>query len=27
LYPFVLMINTPGKSPEPMMDIIQRELK
>jgi D-alanyl-D-alanine carboxypeptidase/D-alanyl-D-alanine-endopeptidase (penicillin-binding protein 4) len=25
LYPFVLMINTPGKSPEPMMDIIQRE--
>jgi len=26
LYPFVLMINTPGKSPEPMMDIIQREL-
>ena len=27
LYPFVLMINTPGKSPKPMMDIIQRELK
>ncbi len=26
LYPFVLMINTPGKSPKPMMDIIQREL-
>lgn len=26
LYPFVLMINTPGKSPESMMDIIQREL-
>ncbi|MDH4205648.1 MAG: D-alanyl-D-alanine carboxypeptidase [Desulfobacteraceae bacterium] len=26
LYPFVLMINTPGKFPEPMMDIIQREL-
>ena len=26
LYPFVLMINTPGKSPEPMMGIIQREL-
>jgi serine-type D-Ala-D-Ala carboxypeptidase/endopeptidase (penicillin-binding protein 4) len=26
LYPFVLMINTSGKSPEPMMDIIQREL-
>ena len=26
LYPFVLMINTPGKSLEPMMDIIQREL-
>lgn len=25
LYPFVLMINTPGKSPEPIMDIIQRE--
>jgi len=27
LYPFVLLINTPGKSPKPMMDIIQRELK
>ena len=27
LYPFVLMINTPGKSPKPMMDIIQREFK
>ena len=27
LYPFVLMINTPGKSPKPMMDIIQRELE
>ena len=27
LYPFVLMINTPGKSPKAMMDIIQRELK
>jgi D-alanyl-D-alanine carboxypeptidase/D-alanyl-D-alanine-endopeptidase (penicillin-binding protein 4) len=27
LYPFVLMINTPGKSPKPMMDIILRELK
>jgi D-alanyl-D-alanine carboxypeptidase/D-alanyl-D-alanine-endopeptidase (penicillin-binding protein 4) len=27
LYPFVLMINTPGKSPEPIMDIIQREFK
>ncbi len=26
LYPFVLMINTPGKSPEPMIGIIQREL-
>lgn len=26
LYPFVLMINTPGKSPKPMMDIILREL-
>ena len=26
LYPFVLMINTPGKSPKPVMDIIQREL-
>ena len=26
LYPFVLMINTPGKSPKLMMDIIQREL-
>ncbi len=26
LYPFVLMINTPGKSPEPVMDIIEREL-
>ena len=26
LYPFVLLINTPGKSPKPMMDIIQREL-
>ena len=26
LYPFVLMINTPGKSPKPMMDILQREL-
>jgi len=26
LYPFVLIINTPGKSPELMMDIIQREL-
>jgi serine-type D-Ala-D-Ala carboxypeptidase/endopeptidase (penicillin-binding protein 4) len=26
LYPFVLIINTPGKSPEPMMDIIQRAL-
>lgn len=26
LYPFVLMINTPGKSPEPMMDIIKRAL-
>jgi len=25
LYPFVLLINTPGKSPKPMMDIIQRE--
>ncbi|MDH3574862.1 MAG: D-alanyl-D-alanine carboxypeptidase [Desulfobacteraceae bacterium] len=25
LYPFVMMINTPGKSPKPMMDIIQRE--
>jgi serine-type D-Ala-D-Ala carboxypeptidase/endopeptidase (penicillin-binding protein 4) len=27
LYPFVLMINTPGKSPKPILDIIQRELK
>ncbi len=27
LYPFVLLINTPGKSPKPMMDIIQREFK
>jgi D-alanyl-D-alanine carboxypeptidase/D-alanyl-D-alanine-endopeptidase (penicillin-binding protein 4) len=27
LYPFVLMINTPGKSPKPMMDIIQCEFK
>jgi len=27
LYPFVLLINTPGKPPKPMMDIIQRELK
>jgi len=27
LYLFVLMINTPGKSPKPMMDIIQREFK
>jgi len=27
LYPFVVMINTPGKSPKSMMDIIQRELK
>jgi len=27
LYPFVLMINTPGKSPKPLMDIIQREFK
>ena len=26
LYSFVLMINTPGKSPKPMMDIIQREI-
>ena len=26
LYPFVVMINTPGKSPKSMMDIIQREL-
>jgi D-alanyl-D-alanine carboxypeptidase/D-alanyl-D-alanine-endopeptidase (penicillin-binding protein 4) len=25
LYPFVLLINTPGKSPKPMMDIIRRE--
>lgn len=25
LYPFVLMINTPGKSPKSMMDIIRRE--
>ena len=25
LYPFVLLINTPGKSPKPMMDIIKRE--
>lgn len=26
LYPFVLLINTPGKSPEPIMDIIVRKL-
>lgn len=26
LYPFVLMINTPGKSPKAMMDILLREL-
>jgi len=26
LYPFVLMINTPGKSPKPLIDIIQREI-
>ena len=26
LYPFVLLLNTPGKSPEPMMDIIMRNM-
>ncbi|MFC1515967.1 D-alanyl-D-alanine carboxypeptidase/D-alanyl-D-alanine-endopeptidase [Thermodesulfobacteriota bacterium] len=27
LYPFVILINTPGKSPEPIMEILLRELE